>query len=106
MYVLVRTDIPLADQIVQVGHACLDAGFKFSKPKEVIHLVVVRVESENQLLEILEKAALQGLEFALFHEPDNKLGFTAACTKPLKVTWRREFRNLPLWKPPKEVTKI
>jgi len=26
VYVLVRQDIPLADQIVQVGHICLEAG--------------------------------------------------------------------------------
>jgi hypothetical protein len=26
MYVLVRQDLPLADQMVQVGHVCFEAG--------------------------------------------------------------------------------
>ena len=95
---LVRTDIPLADQIVQVGHACLEAGFKFQKLNEIIHLVVVCVESEKQLLAVLEKVGLRGIQFVLFREPDDNMGFTAACTKPLTNIHRREFRKFPLWK--------
>ncbi len=91
-------DIPLADQIVQVGHACLEAGFKFQKPNEIIHLVVVCIESETQLLSALEKIALRGVQFTLFHEPDDQMGFTAACTEPLNAIYRREFRDFPLWK--------
>ncbi|HLK61502.1 MAG TPA: hypothetical protein VKU00_33445 [Chthonomonadaceae bacterium] len=28
VYVCVRTDLPLADQMVQVGHACLEGRFR------------------------------------------------------------------------------
>jgi hypothetical protein len=99
----VRTDIPLADQIVQVGHACLEAGFKFQKPDETIHLVVVGVESQTQLLTVLEGLRLRDVRYVMFFEPDNGLGFTAACTEPLSNRYRREFRDFPLWKPSREV---
>jgi len=101
----VRTDIPLADQIVQVGHACLEAGFKFQKPNKTIHLVVVCVESKIQLLAALERVNLRGIQFVLFHEPDDQMGYIAACTQPLTVSYRREFRDFPLWKPSREVSK-
>lgn len=73
-----RTDIPLADQIVQVGHACLEAGFKFQKPNEIVNLVVVGIESETHLLATLERMSLRGIRYVVFHEPDDELGFTAA----------------------------
>jgi hypothetical protein len=101
----VRTDIPLADQIVQVGHACLEAGFKFQKPDAIIHLVVVGVESQKQLLTTLEGLNLRDIRYVMFFEPDNGFGFTSACTEPLNNRYRREFRDFPLWKPAREVIK-
>lgn len=102
---LVRTDIPLADQIVQVGHACLEAGFGFRKPVETVHLVVVCVESEAALLSAMERISLQGIQFAIFHEPDDQMGFTAACSEPLGTIYRRAFRHFPLWSITREVKK-
>ena len=104
-YVLVRTDIPLADQIVQVGHACMEAGFKFAKPDLPVNLVLLCVDSETQLLQELERMRLRGIQFALFNEPDDDMGFTAACTDPLQAHYRREFRNFPLWPSTREVIK-
>ena len=100
-----RIDIPLADQIVQVGHACLEAGFKFQKPDEIVNLVVISIESELHLLATIERMSLSGIQFVLFHEPDDQMGFTAACTQPLTITHRREFRTFPLWKSSREVNK-
>jgi len=98
-------DIPLANQIVQVGHACLEAGFQFQKSKNSIHLIVVCVESESHLFAALERIKLQGIQFVAFHEPDGEMGFTAACTEPLSTTFRKEFRNFRLWEPPREVSQ-
>ncbi|MFT3891394.1 MAG: hypothetical protein QM730_07145 [Anaerolineales bacterium] len=100
-----RKDIPHADQIVQIGHACLEGGFQFKRPDETIHLVVVGIESEKHLLATLERIGLKGIRFVVFHEPDDEMGFTAACTQPLSATHRREFRDFPLWEPPREVTQ-
>jgi hypothetical protein len=101
----VRTDIPLADQIVQMGHACLEAGFEFKKPNKTVHLIVLCVGSESELLAALEWIGLHGIQYIVFHEPDDGLGFTAACTEPLNATYRREFRDFPLWNAKREVIK-
>lgn len=98
-------DIPLADQIVQVAHTCLEAGFKYSRPNENIYLVVVQVESETQLLSAVERIGTQGIQFVVFYEPDDEMGYTAACTEPLSPIYRREFRDFPLWKSAREVIK-
>ena len=100
-----RIDIPLVDQIVQVGHACLEAGFKFQRPDEPVNLVVVGIESEIHLLATLERISLREFQFFLFYEPDEQMGFTAACTQPLSIVYRREFRDFPLWNPSREVRK-
>ena len=105
VYVLVRIDLPVADQIVQVGHACLEAGFKFRKAGETIHLVVICVESEIRLCTVIEKISLRGIQSVVFHEPDDEMGFTAACTEPLKALYRREFRDFRLWELSGEVNK-
>jgi hypothetical protein len=98
-------DIPIADQIVQVGHACLEAGFKFRKPNETVNLIVLSVDSEIHLLTSAEKLGVRGIQLFLFHEPDDQMGFTAACTEALNVTYRREFRDFPLWKSSRRVIK-
>jgi hypothetical protein len=103
--VLVRTDIPVADQIVQVGHVCLEAGFKFPKPNEVIHLIVLCIGSEIQLLSALEMFGLQGIHYIVFQEPDDGMGFTAACTEPLNANYRGRFRKFQLWNASREVNK-
>ena len=95
-----RTDIPLADQIVQIGHACLAAGWQFAPPAAPCHLIVLGVVSEAHLHTVVADAALTGVRCAVFHEPDDGLGATAACTEPIAGAARRVFRRLPLWSAP------
>lgn len=93
-----RVDIPLADQIVQVGHACMEAGFRFRRPDQTTKLVVLALPSEIQLLASVEELRLHGIRLFVFEEPDDQMGFTAACTEPLASVYKREFRNFPIWK--------
>jgi hypothetical protein len=90
----------LADQIVQVGHACLEAGWQFALPAAPCHLVVLGVVSEGHLHTVVGDAALTGVRCAVFHEPDDELGATAACSEPIAGAARRVFRRLPLWSAP------
>jgi hypothetical protein len=96
--VLVRTDIPLAQQVVQVSHACLEAGRRFDWPEEPCNLVVLAVPTQRDLQISVERACLAGIQIAVFDEPDDGLGITAACTEPLTDPLRRIFRRLPLWR--------
>jgi hypothetical protein len=93
----VRTDIALADQIVQVGHACLEAGRRFAQPAEPCHLVVLSVPSVALLRDAIAWAGQHGIRCAIFHEPDDNMGDTAACTEPICYGQRRSFRRYPLW---------
>ena len=93
---LVRADLPVADQIVQAGHACLEAGRRF-QPEENCHLVVLRVPDEIELRLAVQQAEAVGIHFASFFEPDDDLGLTAACTAPLASQQRRFFRRYALW---------
>jgi hypothetical protein len=38
-----------------------------------------------------------------FYEPDDGLGYTAACTEPINALNRRLFRRIPLWRTPNQV---
>ncbi len=94
-YVFVRTDIPLADQIVQVGHACLEAGNKFGKSG---YLIVLQVRSQDRLLEALEHVEQHDIKSVLFYEPDDEMGYTAFCTQTVVGEQRKYFKKYKLWK--------
>lgn len=49
-YILLRKDISPAQQIVQAGHAALEAGFIYDKPDETSYLIVLEVANEEELL--------------------------------------------------------
>jgi hypothetical protein len=94
----VRKDIPLAAQIVQTGHACLEAGEKFSQPHDKPgFLIVLAVPSEESLIDAVEQINQRGIQTVVFFEPDNQLGYSAACTQPVTEPQRGIFRKYPLW---------
>jgi hypothetical protein len=96
--VFVRKDIPLSAQVVQTGHACLEAGSKFPQPVDrSVYLVVLAVTSEEKLLEVVEWVNQQNIQIALFYEPDDGLGYTAACTQPVLDPQRAIFRKYSIW---------
>jgi hypothetical protein len=89
-------DIPLADQVVQVGHACLLAGNQFEQA-EAGHLVVLAVPHLQALHEVGLRCARRGIRFVMFDEPDDGMGHTALCTEPITGPLRKVFARLPLW---------
>ena len=93
----VRTDIPVADQIVPAGHACLEAGSRFGLPETENYLIVLEAESQEHLREIQERLDLAGVRSTMFFEPDDGKGHTALCTEPLGEENRRLFRRCHLW---------
>lgn len=97
-YVLVRTDIPLADQIVQVGHACLEAGFKFERPERTPNLVLLAMKNESELKRFASFLEYNHIRFEMFFEPDDEMGFTALATEPIYNEQRSHFAKLELWR--------
>ena len=76
----------------------MEAGFRFSRPAQVTNLVILAIDSEVELLASVEKLILFGIRLFIFQEPDDEMGFTAACTEPLEAIYKRKFRDFPLWK--------
>lgn len=98
MYVLVRRDIPVAQQIVQVGHACLEAGYEtYNKYGDInhAHLIVMTVKDELALEMVVENLTVPG---KMFFEPDNNMGHSAWASLPVYDEDRNQFKRFRLWK--------
>src|SRR5438309_2190510 len=87
VYVFVRKDLPIADQIVQVGHACIEAATRFTVPRNC-RLVLLEVADHVALEHALDYCSNRRIATAAFYEPDpmgdglmEPMGVTAACTE-------------------------
>ena len=83
-----------------MGHACLEAGKRFSLPEQPGHLVLLAVASEANLLDAIARIEMSGIRYALFFEPDDGLGYTSACTEAIQPHQQRVFRSFRLWTTP------
>jgi hypothetical protein len=75
----------------------LEAGRKFDQPIGGSNLVVLTVSSQAELRFAIDQIEAAGIRCVVFHEPDDDLGDTAACTEPLEAAQRRIFRQWGLW---------
>lgn len=99
-FAFVRTDLPVADQVVQVGHVCMEAGARWPGVERE-NLVVFGVD-KGQLEYAMDRLAWLGIEWVEFHEPDEArpgegpMGLTAICTRP-SPGQPKALRLLKLW---------
>lgn len=104
-YILIRSDIALADQLVQAAHVALEAGKQFIQPDISCHMAVLSVKNQEHLLKAVSDAQLKGIQMTVFHEPDcadgtdYSMGYTAAASQPITGEQRRIFKKYQLWKP-------
>ena len=104
-YTFIRTDIPIAQQIVQAAHATLEAGLKAgqtSKFHETTSIILLEAHSEEKLLEAHGNITQAGIDCALFYEPDDHLGYdpsyTSFATIPITADQRHHFKKYRLFK--------
>lgn len=98
IYVLVRTDISIEQQLVQSSHAAAEAGRRFYRPEHgIASLIVLAVPNREALLSAQEKVLLKGIDCDLFFEPDWEMGHSALGTRPLLDVERKLMRSWPLW---------
>ena len=96
---LVRTDLPLEQQIVQAVHAAHESGRHLAPQNESIDSVVVcRVDSEQKLMRAHDRLERQGIRTVLFREPDIGNQATALATEPVNGSVRKSLSKYPLWK--------
>ena len=102
IYTFIREDISSAQKIVQLGHACHEAGklLNHSEHKHVSSLILLSAKDEDDLLEIAERINRAGITFHMFHEPDNNMGYSAICTRPvISARERAFFQKWDLYRP-------
>lgn len=101
-YCFVRKDIPVAYQIVQACHACLERGLTLEqdkKPKETSFLILFEVKDEKALLKVAQYLDENSVSYEKFFEPDYDTGYTALATEPVYGEGRNLFKRFKLWKP-------
>ncbi|MEM6258218.1 MAG: peptidyl-tRNA hydrolase [Planctomycetota bacterium] len=100
MYVLVRTDLPPAQQAVQSCHASIEAARHFLEPDaHHPHLVVCGIRGEEALHQARDRLEALGVRCCAFVEPDRDHEVTALATEPLSGRRRRLLRRYKLLKP-------
>ena len=97
VYVVVRKDMSPEMQMVQSCHATLEVGFKSESYKVVTNLVLFEIDNEKDLIDCSVKLQLEELDYEMFFEPDNQLGYTALATLPTYERRIKAFNGLKLW---------
>lgn len=100
MYVFIRVDLPLQQQLVQSNHAALEAGIAFGNKEqsEPSSLILIAVKNTYQLEKAMKDLETKGVRFIAFEEPDWEYGLTAFATEPLTQDKRKLLKRYQLWK--------
>lgn len=91
IYTFIREDISAEQKIVQIGHACHEAGKRTSHDKEISSLILLSARDQEDLEDIAMRLDGKGIEFYMFYEPDNGMGYSAICTQPISDGNLRSF---------------
>lgn len=98
IYVLIRQDISIEQQLVQSAHAAAEAGRTFySHDHGIASLIVLSVPDQAALHAARQRLLSHGIESELFFEPDFGMGHSALATRPLTNDERRHMRRWRLW---------
>ena len=92
---VVRTDIPPENQLVQAAHACHHAGSDFGAPPDT-YMVVLGVPDEQGVLKAAKMLDEVGISYHLFQEDDYPEGQNALCTEPISKGKRLYFTGYEL----------
>lgn len=91
IYTFIREDISPEQRIVQIGHACYEAGKSFRDNCGISNLILLSAQDEKDIKSIMRKMDRRGIEFYAFYEPDNEMGYSAICTRPVVDEKERAF---------------
>jgi len=102
IYSFIRTDLSIAQQIVQTAHSAYESGRGLGKHVPFPRMVLIAVSDGDAMKEALDYASGH-LECYPFYESElglcNKL--TSFTTRPVKYEERGIFKHFKLWRQPK-----
>ncbi len=98
IYTFIREDISPEQKIVQLGHACHEAGklLPANEFKEPSTMILLSAKNEADLKSISRKIDCAGIDHYMFYEPDpmvngRPMGYSAICTRPITSDRERAF---------------
>lgn len=93
IYTFIREDISPAQKIVQTAHATHEAGKRLNHTEypHVSSLILLSAKDEADLKLISRKIDCAGIDHYMFYEPDNGMGYSAICTRPITCDRERAF---------------
>lgn len=98
IYCFIREDISPEQKIVQLGHACHEAGklLPSAEFKEPSTMILLSASNEADLKMISRKIDCAGIDHSMFYEPDpmsngRTMGYSAICTRPIFTDRERTF---------------
>lgn len=97
IYVFVRQDIPLAQQMVDVAHAAYHTGNDVDDFSGKPSLIVIGVPDEKRLTKALGKLNAARLISYTWIDPDNAFGPTAIATYPITREEKQPLASYRLW---------
>jgi hypothetical protein len=105
VYVFVRQDIPLPQQLVQAAHAVFGMTSLSPHGEGSPNIIVIGMPHLASLLKAAKKLKAAQVPHFDWHEPDGDLGFTAIATLPLHGAQKEPLANYRLWRysPPASV---
>lgn len=107
IYVLVREDIPLEQQLVQACHAASEAGASFNAQLRNSSLIVCTVPDREALLAARARLARYGIRNEMFFEPSWEMGHSALATEPITDRKQRFAMNIyPLFRAPGQPAEL
>lgn len=101
VYCFVRGDIPVAQQLVQLAHAALEAGRAHPDPHRSTpsSLIAIKLKNQHELDKAFARLMQSDIACTMFFEPDWEYGNTAFATAPVRSPERHLFKRYQLWKP-------
>lgn len=100
IYVFVRQDLPLSQQLVQSNHAMFMMASTLPPSEGIPSVLLIGMPDQKALDRVVTKLTARNILHVKYVEPDfeNALGFTAISTVPLDHTQKQELCNYRLWK--------
>lgn len=105
MYIFVRQDISIPQQLVQASHAAHESGLAHSQSGQS-HSIIIFGTKDKAELEYLFEQYRSELSCYPFYEPYKNTGLTAFATLPIPESKRHIFKSFKLWKAEQFIPEI
>jgi len=105
VYVIIRRDISIEQQAVQISHASLEAGRAlYAADEPIASVILLQVPDKAGLLAAAARLKRYDIAFELFFEPDFGMGESALATRPVRGKERHLFKAWELYRHTPAVT--